>query len=269
MRWPRLKCVSLLAVMALFITCSTVLAGTVPNTLNYQGTLYDNTAQPVNGLKDMTVSLYDVASGGTAFWTEVQPGIIVKNGNFSLLLGKTPNLINQAYLTGITYIGIKVGSDPEMVPRQQFTSVAYALKSGDSGGGVPIGAIIMWSGAINLIPAGWTLCDGTNGTPNLRDQFIVGAGSKYSVGASGGEATHTLIEDEMPRHTHIQNPHTHGMQNDNNSIRHDNDPFKRVGGSLYDVNTGPATATNQYTGNGMPHNNLPPYYALAFIMRVQ
>ena len=66
----------------------------------------------------------------------------------------------------------------------------------------PVGIITMWSGAISNIPTGWALCDGNNGTPNLTDRFIVGAGNDYTVGATGGEATHTLTENEMPKHRH-------------------------------------------------------------------
>jgi hypothetical protein len=51
---------------------------------------------------------------------------------------------------------------------------------------IPTGSIIMWSGAIGSIPAGYVLCDGTNGTPNLKDSFVVGAGNNYGVGSTGG-----------------------------------------------------------------------------------
>lgn len=65
---------------------------------------------------------------------------------------------------------------------------------------VPTGAIIMWGGSVASIPAGWALCNGLNGTPDLRDRFIVGAGSSYAVGATGGANSTTLTE--MPAHTH-------------------------------------------------------------------
>jgi hypothetical protein len=62
--------------------------------------------------------------------------------------------------------------------------------AGPSAGAVPIGGIILWSGSVASIPAGWQLCDGTNLTPDLRDKFVVGAGSTYAVNATGGSATH-------------------------------------------------------------------------------
>ena len=67
---------------------------------------------------------------------------------------------------------------------------------------VPSGVIVMWSGSIASIPAGWALCNGSNGTPDLRDRFVVGAGSTYAVGATGGANTVTLTTANLPSHTH-------------------------------------------------------------------
>lgn len=67
---------------------------------------------------------------------------------------------------------------------------------------VPSGIICMWSGESTAIPSGWHLCDGSNGTPDLRDRFIVGAGSTYKVKDTGGEASHKLTTNEMPSHNH-------------------------------------------------------------------
>ena len=69
-------------------------------------------------------------------------------------------------------------------------------------GTAPVGCIILWSGAANKIPEGWALCNGQNGTPDLRNRFVVGAGGEYQVNATGGEKTHTLTANEMPRHSH-------------------------------------------------------------------
>lgn len=66
---------------------------------------------------------------------------------------------------------------------------------------VPTGGIIMWAGSIASVPTGWALCNGSNSTPDLRDRFVVGAGSTYAVYATGG-GTATLTEANMPAHTH-------------------------------------------------------------------
>jgi microcystin-dependent protein len=68
--------------------------------------------------------------------------------------------------------------------------------------GVPSGAILAWSGSIATIPAGFVICDGTNSTPDLRDRFIVGAGTTYAVDATGGSNTVALATVNLPGHTH-------------------------------------------------------------------
>lgn len=67
-----------------------------------------------------------------------------------------------------------------------------------SGGTVPLGGIILWSGAIATIPVNWQLCNGTNGTPDLRDRFVVGAGTSYAVDAVGGAVSQDLTHTHGP-----------------------------------------------------------------------
>lgn len=119
---------------------------------------------------------------------------------------------------------------------------------------VPPGTICMWSGSIVSIPAGWALCNGSNGTPDLRDRFIVGAGAGYAVGATGGEATHTLTVDEMPRHNHTITSLGGGGTGSGAGLNCVDNP-------TYQGHTCPA-------GGGQAHENRPPYYALAYIMRL-
>lgn len=66
----------------------------------------------------------------------------------------------------------------------------------------PTGGIVMWSGSTSNIPSGWALCDGSSGTPDLRNRFIVGAGSNYSVNSTGGTDSVTLSISQMPSHNH-------------------------------------------------------------------
>ena len=67
---------------------------------------------------------------------------------------------------------------------------------------IPSGVILLWSGSVASIPSGWALCNGSSGTPDLRNRFVVGAGSTYAVGDTGGSATSTLTSSELPAHTH-------------------------------------------------------------------
>jgi len=115
------------------------------------------------------------------------------------------------------------------------------------------GMIMLWSGAIVNIPAGWILCDGGGGSPDLRDNFVVGAGNTYAVDAVGGEATHVLTIAEMPAHTH-------NHPKDINECPDDAGPHDIIGDG---ANVTPTSST----GGGAAHNNLPPYYAIAYIMK--
>ena len=119
--------------------------------------------------------------------------------------------------------------------------------------GVPSGAIILWSGASNAIPSGYALCDGNNNTPDLRNRFIVGAGSGYTVDQTGGSADATLVE-----HTHnlLYNHGSFGGSSGAVTPRSGNTPV--TPGISGRVSTEGSTATNA---------NLPPFYALAYIIK--
>lgn len=265
----------ILALFIFFIFTSNSYSDGIPKIINYQGKLTDTSGNLVpDGQYGIVFSIYDVSTGGTALWSETWNSsttpITIINGEFSVLLG-THNPIPASFFNDHpnTYLGIKVGSDSEMTPRQKIASVGYAFKAEY---GVPKGAIIMWSGAIDQIPEGWALCDGNNGTPDLRNRFIVGAGSGYAVGATGGEASHVLTISEMPSHTHIQNSHFHYqiVANKNGYGGADGATAgSGYDGSYHSTNsTSGTTATNQNTGAGQAHENRPPYYALAFIMKL-
>jgi microcystin-dependent protein len=143
----------------------------------------------------------------------------------------------------------------------------------------------MWSGSAENVPSGWALCNGSNGTPDLRNRFVIGAGNTYVVKSTGGEASHTLTLDEIPAHDHVatssQYTHTHEVSLENkraqstNSTSSDRKAWNSPPqGSLqkrtdYIANdTHNHTITINKTGSGKPHNNLPPYFALCFIMKL-
>lgn len=128
---------------------------------------------------------------------------------------------------------------------------------------VPTGVIVMWSGTTSNIPTGWVLCDGQNSTPDLRDRFIVGAGSTYNAAATGGSTStgsHTLTVNEIPAHNHTFSYTAPNQQTPAPSFNQANNV-----GSPNTVNT---NVGNTGGGQGHTHaNSLPPYLALAYIMK--
>ena len=145
------------------------------------------------------------------------------------------------------------------------------------------GMIMMFTGS--TAPSGWAFCDGNNGTPDLRNRFIVGAGSSYSSGDTGGANDVILTATQMPNHAHYFS----GSQSHNHSFRgasgNDHNDSTRVAVvmkndtnfsyNFYTAtnNTGVQSATVTISGNthqqggGAAHENRPPYYALAYIMK--
>jgi hypothetical protein len=280
---------SFLLMVSLALGAMQIAVGAVPKTLTYQGTLTDGTGQPVSGSKTIIFSLYDVPTAGNAFWTETQTLTLV-DGRLSVVLGaNAANPLDTSKFTGETYIGIKVGSDTEM-PRQKLSSVAYAFQAGD--GGVPKGGIILWSGAADAVPTGWALCNGANGTPDLRDRFIVGAGGGYAVGATGGTASNNIshshgISAESPGvswvgdHQHSVNITTGGASGSFYGVDEDHSPPNLPGDHTNSINGSTAAAGgHNHTVDSHSHGgvtgatgsenleNRPPYYTLAFIMKI-
>jgi microcystin-dependent protein len=142
----------------------------------------------------------------------------------------------------------------------------------------PIGGIIMWSGSIGTIPAKWQLCDGTNGTPDLRNRFIVGAGSTYAVNATGGSADAIVVSHTHTATSAVTDPgHTHTITTQEPTGGSSNNITRTASGadvssntkSTNSATTGITVATTiASTGSSGTNANLPPYYALAYIMRV-
>ena len=136
--------------------------------------------------------------------------------------------------------------------------------SSTSGVTIPTGLIAIWSGSTGSIPSGWTLCNGSNGTPDLRNSFIIGAGSTYSVGATGGSADAIVVS-----HTHtITDPgHLHNTTSSGSGTLINAAASGTTGASTSTTATATTGITNQTTGVSGTNANLPPYYALAFIMK--
>lgn len=190
---------------------------------------------------------------------------------------------------------------------------------------IPHGTIVMWTGS--LAPSGWALCDGTNGTPDLRGRFVLSFGqgtglTNRLMEQTGGAETHTLTVNEIPSHTHTgitatSGDHNHsGSTSSNGAHSHTvndpghthtqttiNDDYNNSGanppgfsadsaGSVtwsninssttgitiasngahaHSINTDGShshTFTTNATGGSLPHNNMPPFYVLAYIMKL-
>lgn len=119
------------------------------------------------------------------------------------------------------------------------------------------------------LPAAYRLDADTFTLPDLRNLFIVGAGDTYDTGDTGGSATHQLSVDEMPSHTHTSNPHRHyhmplvtgDLDVEGIGVPQPNAAqIVPLAQNLTDYET----VTNNNTGGGQPHNNLPPFVALRF-----
>jgi hypothetical protein len=125
--------VFLFAAMACMAVASTALA--VPPALQYQGRLTDAAGEPLNSAVTVTFSLYGEESEGEPLWSQVWENLTLDNGRFNVILGGedapfTDELLEHMNGGGELWLGIKVGNDEEMVPRQAIASVAYALVAG-------------------------------------------------------------------------------------------------------------------------------------------
>ena len=186
--------------------------------------------------------------------------------------------ISKSLLTGTNYHSTEVGTPGDLTIPADNTIFNGDMKIN---GGITVDGPINFSNKDTLLmdilprgiilsfnsivpPMGWTLCNGLNGAPDLQGRFILGSGSGsgltnreiYNV---GGEENHTLTINEMPSHNHtIRASHQPGHQH------HDYYDRVALGGSSL------ASRSNviENTGSGQPHNNMPPFYVLTYIMKL-
>ena len=267
------------------VTCSNITASTSPTT----GALVVSGGVGVgeNLYVDGVSTLGDVAISGSQVSTN-EPGLEI-TAQYQVTISQ------DTKVTGITTFTENVSVGGTLTVDAPSTINGY--------GTIPIGGIIMWSGSIASIPSGWALCDGTSGTPNLTDKFVVGAGSGYSVDGTGGSADaivvshgHTASSTSTvsdPGHSHTGSTssvgdHNHSTQSNNGTGGNYSGGGNSSNlGGYYNTTTGGAGAHNHTVtvnsnttgitvststsvsteGSSGTNANLPPYYALAFIMR--
>jgi len=265
-----------------------------PEVISYQGLLTDDQGVVAeDGQYGLRFEVYDAPAGGTLLFRQSLQ-VTVVDGLYNVLLSTNQHpsgaTLAEVFANDITYMAVVIesgpgiGSEVELSPRQQIASVPYALTAGATS--IPAGVIAMWSGSIGEIPEGWALCDGQNQTPDLRGRFIVGHdpgdgdydtiaddSQQTNSGGSGiGEKAHALTLAELAPHDHGGGDHDHGVPNVNMLTSGDATSSRVQGGGGLIVRQNsrvdPSGAVIALAGGGQAHENRPPYYVLAFIMKL-
>jgi microcystin-dependent protein len=201
-----------------------------------------------------TISLTGDAAGSAAFDGSADISIIVDVTSADSAATCTGNAATSTKLeTAHTINDVAFDGTADITITQvNGKDIATVDQIPDTSESVPIGGIIIWSGSD--IPAKWALCNGLNGTPDLRGKFVLGYNDTYAIGQAGGEEKHKLTIEEMPSHNHGQGAKAGSYQYGAVTSYGDDDPV--------------ILSATLNTGGDQPHNNMPPYYALAYIMRI-
>lgn len=212
-----------------------------------------------DGGSSITALTLDMSAAGEAQFNAgiTSPGTVTSSGTLAV----TGNLTVDGASGSSGQVLTSAGSGSTPTWTTQFVS----------------GMIMLWSGSTGSIPSGWVICDGNNSTPDLRNRFVVGAGDTYSVDATGGSADATL-----PTHTHtatssVTDPgHFHlsaqGVEfpqyGESGSVNGPNGQRTDGQGNTETKTTGISVSTSiASAGSSATNANLPPYYALAYIMK--
>ena len=243
----------------------------------------------------------------SAVWQLVNPLLLDGEPAFETDTGKMKIGDGQKNYNALPYTsGLKVegltehrGRPNGLAPLDENTKIpSVYLPTITVPDNIPKGVIVMWSGTLATIPAGWALCDGTNDTPNLQGKFIVGTNPTTPIGSTGGSAQATLTTEQLPSHSHPTGSHTHTFNGNTGaaialltvSVRGASSPNPEktsVTGTTNDKyyfdmpisntathshtfsgTTNSATGNTQAVGSGQAIDILPPYYTLAYIIKI-
>jgi hypothetical protein len=229
---------------------------------------FDNNGAPLNAGKIYTYQ----AGSSTPLATYTSSSGLTANAN-PIILGTSGRPPNDIWLTeGFFYKFIlKDSSDVTIQTYDNLYGIVGATPPAATP--IPAGGIFLWSGSIGSIPAGYVLCNGSNGTPDLRDRFVVGAGSTYAVDGTGGSANAIVVSHTHTATSAVTDPgHTHTVPSGASGASN-----YALGGPAGSFSSAQTTASNttgitvattvDSAGTSGTNANLPPYYALCYIMK--
>ena len=227
-----------------------------------QALSYSNYQAMVTAFNNLTSTTYNVGQNVMIVTLEVPDLWVsgVESTSSSYTYTSDSAIVTALQTNGYIKVGYYKLS---MLETQKVDLTNYVQSSQLLNAIYPVGSIYM--SVNNTSPA--TLFGGT--WQQIKDTFLLACGSTYSNGATGGEATHTLTTNEMPSHTHIQDAHNHtfnarktdwGRSGANNVLIDSTTSYSAITHTNDLIGT--TTATNQNTGGGQAHNNMPPYLAV-------
>jgi len=230
---------------------------------------FDNNGAPLNAGKIYTYQ----AGSSTPLATYTDNAGLTANTN-PIILGTDGRPPNEIWMTdGFFYKFIlKDSSDVTLQTYDNLYGILGVVPT-VAPSSVPTGCILLWSGSIGSIPAGFVLCNGLNSTPDLRDRFVVGAGSSYAVDATGGSANAIVVSHTHTATSVVTDPgHSHGISDLSAISTSTSGTFYRAfqNDALQSTTktTGITVATTVASaGTSGTNANLPPYYALCYIMK--
>ena len=233
-------------------------------------------------------------TGGSGVYTKDETDVLLStkaNVGVSYTKEEADNIVDDKADIGVSYT--KAETEARLATKADITDIQNA---------VPKGMIMLWSGSTSAIPTGWSLCNGSNGTPDLRDKFVMGAGGSRAT--TGGSADAVIVSHTHTASTNTTGAHTHSLSGSTNTTgNHAHSYTAPSGTKAFQTSgmtgtssnglTGTASATTNTTGNhshsvsGTANSNgnhthsvtvnangtsgtgknLPPYYALAYIMK--
>jgi len=225
-----------------------------------------------------TNQIFTATTSGAPSWSSSFTGNVT--GNATNVTGTVVVANGGTGVTSTTAYGVLCGGTTSTAAVQSVAvgTLGQVLTSNGTGNlpsmqsivSFVSGMIILWSGSVASIPSGWLLCDGTSSTPDLRDRFVVGAGSTYAVGGTGGTADAVVVS-----HTHVATDagHTHLQQSNTllsggaAAVRNDLNAYQISAGGTTQSGTANITNADPVGSVAGTNQNLPPYYALCYIMK--